>query len=114
MVISALAGGAVVPPVIGAVGAVCTVGTSVYEHWDDITEFFTGEEVESQGLSQILPSGGKAEETSAKAFLEATENHKKAAETFARTTKTFERTEESFKQALEKIDRLMESKAPTN
>ena len=55
MILSALAGGAVIPPIIGAVGAVCTVGTAVYEHWDDITGFFSGEEQAAPGLHEILP-----------------------------------------------------------
>lgn len=56
MLISALAGGAVIPPIIGAVGMVCTVGTSVYEHWDQLESFFTGKEVQPDpNLRQVLP-----------------------------------------------------------
>ena len=56
MLISALAGGAVIPPIIGAVGMVCTVGTSVYEHWDQLEAYFTGTEVQPDPtLRDVLP-----------------------------------------------------------
>ena len=56
MLISALAGGAVIPPIIGAVGMVCTAGTAVYENWDQIESFFTGQEVQPDpNLRQVLP-----------------------------------------------------------
>ena len=56
MLISALAGGAVIPPIIGAVGMVCTVGTSVYENWDQLEAFFTGTEVQPDPtLRDVLP-----------------------------------------------------------
>lgn len=56
MLISALAGGAVIPPIIGAVGMVCTAGTSIYENWDQLEAFFTGTEVEPDPtLRDVLP-----------------------------------------------------------
>jgi len=62
MLISALAGGGVIPPIIGAVGMVCTAGTSVYENWDQLEAFFTGTEVEPDPtLRDVLP--GSLQET---------------------------------------------------
>ncbi|MGE0488916.1 MAG: hypothetical protein AB7S38_06845 [Vulcanimicrobiota bacterium] len=56
MLISALAGGMVIPPIIGAVGLACTVGTAAYEHWDQLEAFFTGERPpEDPSLRQVLP-----------------------------------------------------------
>jgi hypothetical protein len=56
LLISALAGGAVIPPILGAVGAICTVGTAAYEHWDEITAFFRGEELQPDPtLRNVLP-----------------------------------------------------------
>jgi hypothetical protein len=56
MLISALAGGAIIPPIIGAVGMVCTVGTSVYENWDQLEAYFTGTEVQPDPtLRDVLP-----------------------------------------------------------
>ena len=56
MLISALAGGAVIPPIIGAVGMACTAGVSAYEHWDELEAFFKGEEVEQDPtLKEVLP-----------------------------------------------------------
>jgi hypothetical protein len=60
MLISALAGGAVIPPIIGAVGMVCTVGTSVYENWDQLEAYFTGTEVQPDPtLRDVLPGSLK-------------------------------------------------------
>lgn len=56
MLISALAGGAVIPPIIGAVGLACTVGTMAYEHWDELEAFFSGEPMpEDRTLREVLP-----------------------------------------------------------
>ena len=56
MLISALAGGGIIPPIIGAVGMVCTAGTAVYEHWDQLEAFFTGDEVQPDPtLRDVLP-----------------------------------------------------------
>lgn len=56
MLISALAGGGVIPPIIGAVGMVCTAGTAVYEHWDQLEAYFTGDEVQPDPtLRDVLP-----------------------------------------------------------
>lgn len=56
MLISALAGGAVIPPIIGAVGMACTAGTAVYEHWDEMKAFFTGDELKPDPtLRNMLP-----------------------------------------------------------
>ncbi len=56
MLISALAGGAVIPPIIGAVGLACTVGTMAYEHWDELEAFFSGEPLpEDRTLREVLP-----------------------------------------------------------
>lgn len=56
MLISALVGGAVLPPIIGAVGLACTAGTAAYEHWDQIEAFFKGEEyVPDPTLREMLP-----------------------------------------------------------
>ena len=42
--------------IIGAVGMVCTVGTSVYEHWDQLEAYFTGTEVQPDPtLRDVLP-----------------------------------------------------------
>lgn len=55
MLISALMGGGVIPPIVGAVGIACTIGTSAYEHWDAISAFFTGEEAQDPEFLDILP-----------------------------------------------------------
>lgn len=56
MLISALAGGAIIPPIIGVVGMACTAGTAVYEHWDEMKAFFTGDQVEPDPtLREMLP-----------------------------------------------------------
>lgn len=60
MLISALAGGAVIPPIVGAVGLACTVGTAAYEHWDELKAFFTGDHVEvDPNLLDVLPDNGE-------------------------------------------------------
>jgi hypothetical protein len=60
MLISALAGGAVIPPIIGAVGMVCTAGTSIYENWDHLEAFFTGTTVQPDPtLRDVLPGALK-------------------------------------------------------
>lgn len=56
LLISALAGGAVIPPILGAVGAICTIGTAAYEHWDELKAFFSGEELQPDPtLRNVLP-----------------------------------------------------------
>lgn len=57
MLLSALAGGAVIPPVIGIVGMACTVGTIGYENWDEINAFFNGTPTApGKDLRDILPN----------------------------------------------------------
>ena len=62
MLLSALAGGAVIPPVIGIVGMACTVGTIGYENWDEIHSFFKGTPVAPRrDLRDILPQPEEAQ-----------------------------------------------------
>jgi hypothetical protein len=62
LLISALAGGAVIPPILGAIGAICTTGTAVYEHWDELKAFFTGEELQPDPtLRNVLPEAVQGE-----------------------------------------------------
>lgn len=62
LLISALAGGAVLPPILGAVGAICTVGTAAYEHWDELKAFFNGEELQPDPtLRNVLPEAVQGE-----------------------------------------------------
>lgn len=62
LLISALAGGAVLPPILGAVGAICTIGTAAYEHWDELKAFFNGEELQPDPtLRNVLPEAVQGE-----------------------------------------------------
>ena len=56
LLISAFASGGILPIAIGLAGTAVTLGTSAYEHWDQLKAFFTGEEVEQDPtLKNVLP-----------------------------------------------------------
>ncbi len=55
MVISALLGPEA-PPIIGLIGIAGTAGTSIYEHWDPIKKFVTGESDKIPTFLDIIPN----------------------------------------------------------
>lgn len=54
LLISALMGPQA-PVALGVAGIACTVGTSVYEHWDQIEDFFDQEEHSRPSILDIMP-----------------------------------------------------------
>lgn len=62
LLISALAGGGVLPLALGAVGTACTIGTAAYEHWDTIEAFFSGKPIEEDPtLRELFPPAAQNE-----------------------------------------------------
>jgi hypothetical protein len=62
LLISALASGGIIPIAIGLVGTAVTLGTSAYEHWDQLKAIFTGEAVEPDPtLKDVLPNALQGE-----------------------------------------------------